>query len=152
MRPPASYRDDYRGDSASRLPPRDYRPEVMPPPTARDARDFRPPRDLRPASPPPPVRGYSRDYDDYRGPPRGPPMTANPYDGRPPPDPRGYDARPPFDPRAAAYGADYDRMPPRDYGPTSAPPVPAGAGYDRAPYAAPSYSNGRTRSPVAFDS
>ncbi|KAG9045558.1 hypothetical protein FS837_006102 [Tulasnella sp. UAMH 9824] len=166
MRPSGGYRDDYRNEPPSRMPPRDYRPD----PLARDMRDYRNAREGRPLSPPmaaarPP---YPRDYDDYRGgpPPRGPPapppVSTGPYDSRgaPPPDPRAYDMRSPYEARPPPMygGSEYDRPPPvsrgGDYGPPSGPPLSAG-GYDRnaGPYGgnAP-YGNGRTRTPpTAFD-
>lgn len=163
-------------------PPRDYRPETDAPPYARDVRDARdlrdtrdardardardvreardyrpPPRDSRPLSPPPGSRGYSRDYDDYRGPvssrgppgpPPPPPLSTGAYDSRPY-ERAPYEARPP-----PIYASEYDRvppLPPRDYGPSSAPAV-TGPPYDRA-YGGLGYAgNGRTRSPVPYDS
>lgn len=168
MRASAGYRDDYRSEPPSRMPPRDYRPD----PIARDMRDYRNVREGRPLSPPiaaarPP---YPRDYDDYRGgpPPRGPPAPPPPLStgtyesrGAPPPDPRAYDMRSPYETRPPPMygGSEYDRAPPvsrgGDYPPSSAPPHSAG-GYDRQagpPYGASApYGNGRTRTPpTAFD-
>lgn len=146
MRSPSGYRDDPR-DYRGVPPPRDYRYDDI-------GRDFRSSRDTRPISPP--GRGYSRDYDDLRGMPRPPPMSAGPYDARMPPDPRGFDVRGGlYEPRGPYGYPDYDRPPPpRDYPPTAAPPLSAGA-YERGapPYGAvvPPYMNGRTRSPLPYD-
>ncbi|KAG8900812.1 hypothetical protein FRB99_005753 [Tulasnella sp. 403] len=151
VRSPVGYRDDYRGDVPARHPARDYRPDSSVP-LGRDVRDYRT-RDLRPPSPPP-TRNYSRDYDEPRGPPRGPPpppLSTGPYD-RHSSDPRAYDVRSTYEARPPpGYGPDYDRpVPARDYGPPTGAPLPPG-GYDRTSYAT-AYANGRSRSPVAYES